>query len=71
MNELVDMEAEKKRLTKELETAQRGYQNAQAKLQNEKFMSKAPEKVVAGVRENAQKLKEHMELIQSSLDALK
>ncbi|MCH4239438.1 MAG: valine--tRNA ligase [Oscillospiraceae bacterium] len=71
MNELVDMEAEKKRLTKELETAQRGYQNAQAKLQNEKFMSKAPEKVVAGVRENSKKLKEHMELIQSSLDALK
>ncbi len=71
MDELVDKEAEKKRLTKELETAQKGYQNAQAKLANEKFMSKAPEKVVEGVRANAQKLKEHIELIQSSLDALK
>jgi valyl-tRNA synthetase len=71
MEELVDMEAEKKRLSKELETAQKGYRNAQAKLQNEKFLSKAPEKVVAGVRANAEKLKEHIELIQSSLDALK
>lgn len=71
MDELVDKEAERKRLTKELETAQKGYQNAQAKLANEKFMSKAPEKVVEGVRANAQKLKEHIELIQSSLDALK
>ena len=71
MEELVDMEAEKKRLSRELETAQKGYRNAQAKLQNEKFLSKAPEKVVAGVRANAEKLKEHIELIQSSLDALK
>ncbi|WOC32725.1 MULTISPECIES: valine--tRNA ligase [Caproicibacterium] len=71
MDELVDKEAERKRLTKELETAQKGYQNAQAKLQNEKFMSKAPEKVVAGVRANAEKLKAHIELIASSLDALK
>jgi valyl-tRNA synthetase len=71
MEELVDMEAEKKRLSKELETAQKGYRNAQAKLQNEKFLSKAPEKVVAGVRANAEKLKEHIALIQSSLDALK
>lgn len=71
MNELVDKEAEKKRLNKELASAQKGYQNAQAKLQNEKFMTKAPEKVVAGVRANAQKLKERMDLISSSLEALK
>ena len=70
MDELVDKEAERKRLTKELETAQKGYRNAQAKLQNEKFMSKAPEKVIAGVRANAEKLKEHIALIQQSLDAL-
>ena len=70
MDELVDKEAERARLTKELETAQKGYANAQAKLQNEKFISKAPEKVVAGVRANAEKLREHITLIQQSLDAL-
>ncbi|MCH3971671.1 MAG: valine--tRNA ligase [Oscillospiraceae bacterium] len=71
MDELVDKKAERARLEKELATAQKGYQNAAAKLKNEKFMSKAPEKVVNGVRDNAQKLKERIALITSSLEALK
>ncbi len=70
MGELVDVEAERRRLEKELATAQKGYDNAQAKLSNEKFISKAPQKVVDGVRANAEKLKAHIALIRQSLEAL-
>ncbi len=70
MEELVDKEAELKRLTKELESAQKQLNTANAKLNNEKFMSKAPANVVEGVRQNAQKLEEHIALIRSSMEAL-
>ncbi|WP_444657962.1 valine--tRNA ligase [Caproiciproducens sp. R2] len=71
MSELVDKKAELERLTKELESAQKQYQNAQEKLANEKFMSKAPTNVVEGVRQNADKLRDHIALIQSGIEALK
>lgn len=70
MDELVDKKAELVRLTKELESAQKQYATTQQKLSNEKFLSKAPENVVEGVRQNAAKLKDHIALIQSSIDAL-
>ncbi|OCN00952.1 valine--tRNA ligase [Clostridium sp. W14A] len=71
MDDLVDREAEKVRLSKELESAQKQLVTAEAKLKNEKFISKAPENVVEGVRQNAAKLKDHIALIQSSLESLK
>lgn len=70
MDELVDQKAELARLQKELESAQKQYATTQQKLSNEKFLSKAPENVVEGVRQNAAKLKDHIALIQSSMDAL-
>lgn len=70
MDELVDKKAELERLTKELESAKKQYDNAVAKLSNEKFMSKAPENVVEGVRQNAAKLGEHISLIESSIKEL-
>ncbi|WP_411676292.1 valine--tRNA ligase [Caproicibacter sp.] len=71
MDDLVDREAEKARLSKELESAQKQLVTAEAKLKNEKFISKAPENVVEGVRQNAAKLKDHIALIRSSLESLK
>ena len=71
MDELVDKEAELKRLTKELESAQKQYDTAQAKLKNEKFLSKAPADVVEGVTQNAAKLAEHIALIRSGIESLK
>ncbi len=71
MDELVDKKAELERLAKELESAQKQYDNTQAKLNNETFMSKAPANVVDGVKQNAAKLSEHIALIRSSMDALK
>ena len=71
MSELVDKTAEIARLTKELESAQKQLDNVNAKLNNETFMSKAPEKVVAGVRDNGEKLTEKIRLIKESLEAFK
>ena len=66
-DELVDKKAELARLTKELESAEKQYATAQAKLKNEKFLSKAPANVVDGVRQNAAKLKEHIALLKSGI----
>lgn len=71
MAELVDREAETARLTKELEGAQKQLDNVNAKLNNETFMSKAPDKVVAGVRENGEKLAEKIRLIKEALEAFR
>ena len=70
MDELVDKAAEIARLTKELESAEKQYATAQAKLSDEKFTGKAPANVVEGVRQNAARLQEHIALIRSSLEAL-
>ena len=70
MDDLVDKKAETARLQKELEGAKKQLQTAEAKLQNEKFISKAPQKVVDGVKDNAEKLREKVRMIESSLAAL-
>ena len=46
VNEMVDTEAERARLTKELENAEKMIASANAKLNNADFVSRAPEKVV-------------------------
>ncbi len=66
-DELVDKKAELARLNKELASAEKQFATAQAKLKNEKFLSKAPADVVDGVRQNAAKLSEHIALIRSSI----
>ena len=70
MDELVDKKAELARLTKELESAQKQLESVQARLQNETFLSKAPQNVVAGAKQNAGKLTEKITLIQSSIAGL-
>jgi len=47
---LIDKDAELARLNKEVEKTQKEYQQVQGKLSNEKFVSKAPEEVVAKER---------------------
>ena len=71
MDELVDKEAELKRLEKELETAQKDLAFNEKKLNNQGFMAKAPEKVVAEVRANAAKFTEKIQMIQAAIAALK
>ncbi|WP_322180934.1 valine--tRNA ligase [Neglectibacter caecimuris] len=69
MDDLVDKAAETARLRKELEGAKKQLANAEAKLQNETFIGKAPQKVIDGVRDNAEKLREKVRLIEESLKA--
>ncbi len=70
MDDLVDKKAETARLQKELEGAKKQLQTAEAKLQNEAFISKAPQKVIDGVKDNAEKLREKVRMIEESLKAL-
>ncbi len=69
MDDLVDRAAEVARLTKELESAQKQLDTVHAKLANETFLSKAPQKVIDGVKANGDKLREKVRMIEDSLRA--
>ena len=70
MDELVDKKAELARLTKEMETAQKQLAQNEGKLNNPGFLGKAPPAVVEGVKQDAEKLRERIAMIQSSMAAL-
>lgn len=68
--ELVDIESEKARIKKELEKANKEMQFVNSKLQNEKFMSKAPEKVIADIKEKEAKAKALISKLEEMYNAL-
>ncbi len=70
MGDLVDFEAERKRLSKEKEGAEKKLAGITAKLSNPGFLSKAPEAVVNVQREEEKKLREKIKMIEESLAAL-
>ena len=70
MGDLVDFEAERKRLSKEKEGAEKKLAGICAKLSNPGFLSKAPEAVVNVQREEEKKLREKIKMIEESLAAL-
>jgi valyl-tRNA synthetase len=53
--ELVDLEKEKARIEKELDKARKNLESTRKKLSNPNFVGKAPEAVIAGVRETEAK----------------
>ncbi len=71
LNELVDFEAEKARLQKELEAAKKDLEFVENKLNNPGFMAKAPEKVVAQQRDAQEKHKAKIAMLEESLLKLK
>ena len=71
LNELVDFEAEKARLNKELAAVKKDLEFVENKLNNPGFMAKAPEKVVAAQREAQEKYLAKIALIEESLEKLK
>jgi valyl-tRNA synthetase len=66
----IDVAAERARLNKDLATVQKDRATATAKLGNEGFMAKAPENVVAEIRERLVKCDAEIERLQSQLAAL-
>ncbi len=71
MEELVDKEAELKRLNKELKQVEKMLAQDEGKLNNPGFMSKAPEKVIEKIKGQAEKEREKIALILAAMDALK
>lgn len=69
--DLVDIDAEIERLGKERETAISELKRAQGMLANEKFVSKAPEKLIDAEKEKVKKYTEVIEKIDSRLNELK
>ncbi len=70
MGELVDFEAERARLNKERETAQKSLSQCEAKLANEGFVSKAPAEVVEKQKRIAAELRDKIAMIDSQLKNL-
>ena len=68
--QLVDFEAEKKRLSKELAEAEKKLGFIENKLNNPGFLAKAPEAVIAQQKEDGAKLQEKIALLKSSIEKL-
>ena len=68
--ELVDIQAELDRINKEIEKAKNGLRIVENKLNNEKFVSKAPEAVVNAEKEKAAKYAELIAKLEESAKAM-
>ena len=71
VDELVDREEEIARLNKELESVNKQLLQAESRLKNEKFLSKAPKEIVDGARELANKLADKSKRILEEISKLK
>ncbi len=70
MGDLIDFEVERARLGKEKKKVEDDIAFVMKKLNNPKFVDKAPENVVAAEREKADKLREHLAKLEESIAAL-
>ena len=70
MGQLVDVQKEIARISKELENAKKFLASLEAKLSNEKFVSRAPEAVVNAEREKAAKHRDLIAQLEQSLSAM-
>ena len=70
MGDLIDFETERTRLGKEKKKVEDDIAFVMKKLNNPKFVDKAPENVVAAEREKADKLREHLAKLEESIAAL-
>ena len=66
----VDVDAERARLSKDLATASKDRETAISKLENVDFMAKAPEKVVATIKERLETCDAEILRINERLSAL-
>lgn len=70
LDELTDVQAERARLAKELESARKQEQGAEAKLANDSFLSRAPGEVVERERERMRTIRDRVRRLEERLDAL-
>ncbi|MFI3141056.1 MAG: valine--tRNA ligase [Clostridia bacterium] len=70
MGDLVDFEAERKRLEKEKEAANKKLAQINGKLNNAGFLAKAPANVIEGQKADAIKLEEKVKMIDETLSTL-
>ena len=70
LGDLVDVEAERARLAKELEAVEKQLAGVSAKLGNANFVGKAPANVIEGARANARQLTEKRAALRESLAGL-
>ena len=70
ISELIDMDAERTRIAKELEHTEKGLHATEQKLSNEKFVQKAPEQVVEAERTKAEKYRALIAQLKESAAAL-
>ena len=70
MGQLVDVAKEIARISKELENAKKFLKSLEGKLSNEKFVSRAPETVVAAEKEKAAKTADLIAQLEQSLAAM-
>ncbi len=70
LGELIDFEAERARLNKEREAVLKDIAFVESKLNNEGFVSKAPEKVVAAQRDQLKRHQEKLAMLDEHLAAL-
>lgn len=70
LSQSVDVAAERSRLSKDLAAAKKDRETAIVKLSNEGFMAKAPENVVAEIKERLAKTDSEIERITAQLDQL-
>jgi valyl-tRNA synthetase len=71
MGQLVDVEKELDRVSKELEKARKNLAGIEGKLNNENFTARAPEAVVNAEREKAAKARDLIAQLEQSEAALK
>ena len=71
MDELIDRKEELARLKKEFDSASKKLSQCQNKLNNQGFLSKAPDDVIAKVKEDAKKLQDKIDMLNAAIDNLK
>ena len=71
MGQLVDIAKELERIAKELEKAQKNLASLEGKLNNENFTSRAPEAVVADIRDKSAKARDLIAQLEQSEAAMK
>ncbi len=68
--DLIDKDAELARLQKEFETAKKQLEQAESRLQNENFISKAPKEIIEGAKAASEKLKNKIHNLKRSMEEL-